>query len=106
MMENIVSTIDNLASDVSIHGELIQNGVVNVIARFIELFLSSAKEENSMGVNEVREGLDLSVMPTGSLKLIKAVTSLMMKLSQEPQIQMQCLELGILDMLQTCIESF
>lgn len=106
MMENIVCTLDNLASDVAIHGELLQNGVINVIARFIELFLSSAKEENGMGVNELQEGIDLSVMPIGSLKLIKAVTSLMMKLSQEPQIQMQCLDLGMLDMLQTCIESF
>lgn len=106
MMENIVCTLDNLASDMTIHGELLQNGVMNVVARFIELFMASAKEENDMGINELNEGIDLSVMPVGSLKLIKAICSIMMKLSQEPQIQMQCLNLGMLDMLQTSIENF
>ena len=105
LVENLLGTIDNLASDASIHAELVENGVVEVIGRFISMFVSSAKEQNNMGINEVQDGIDLSVMPTGSLKLIKSVASLMMKLSQQPDIQQHCLSLGMLDMLQTSIES-
>ena len=106
MVENIVCTLDNIASDASLHHELIAHGLFDVIGRFVDLFLSSAKEENDVGVDETTEGIELSVMPTGPLKLIKAIASVMMKLSQEPQVQRQCIELGMLDVVQTCLAKF
>jgi len=106
LVENTVCTLNNIASDVGLHSELIANGLIDVIRKFVELYLSSAKEENDFGVDETTDGIDLSVMAIGSLQLIKAIASLIMKLSQAPQIQMQCLEMGMLEMTQTCLDKF
>lgn len=106
MVENIVCALDNLASDASLHGELIAHGLLDVVRRFVDLFLCSTRTGDDGGADDPHEGIELLSMPTGSLKLIKAVASLMMKLSQEPHIQAQCIELGMLDLVQTCLAKF
>lgn len=106
MVENVVCTLDNIASDVNMQSELIAHGLLDVVARFVQLFLASAKEANDVGVDETVDGIELSVLPTGPLRLIKAIASLMMKLSQDPQVQMQCIDLGMLDLAQTCLAKF
>jgi hypothetical protein len=45
------------------------------------LFLDEAKEVNDQGINEKVYGIQLNVMPTGALNLIKAVCILIANLS-------------------------
>lgn len=67
MVENIICTLSNISADVTLHQELIANGLLDVVKKFVELYLASAKEENQFGVDEMAEGIDLAVMPIGAL---------------------------------------
>ena len=84
MVENIIYTLSNISNEFGLHYELIQNGVIQVVHKYIQLFLNEAKELNSQGVNEKRDGIPLNVMPTGALNLIKAICILITNLSQNP----------------------
>ena len=96
MVENIVCTLSNISNDFSLHHELIANGLIDVIRKYIDLFLAEARKGNRYGVDEVVEGIDLAVMPTGALQLIKAIALIISNLSGNSQTSMQCSSLGLL----------
>jgi hypothetical protein len=52
MVENIIYTLRNISFDVSMHQELLQNGYIEVIKKFVDLFLASARQQNDRGINE------------------------------------------------------
>ena len=39
MVENIICTLSNISNDFFLHRELIQNGLVEVIRKFIDMYL-------------------------------------------------------------------
>jgi hypothetical protein len=84
MVEEIICTLANISGDSVLHQELIQNGFLEVIAKFIKLVLGTAKEMNSIGINEDVEGIELKVMPYGTLNLIKSIALTMRNLSTNP----------------------
>lgn len=86
MVEEIISTLANISNDFELHSELILNGILEVIKKYIELYLSSAKLMNDHGINELIEGIKLSVMPTGSLNLMKAIAITIKNISSNPKI--------------------
>jgi len=67
MVEEIICTLANISNDFDLHHELIVNGYIEVVKKFVEQFLKTAKVINDSGINELEEGIQLSVMPTGSL---------------------------------------
>jgi hypothetical protein len=81
MVENIICTLSNISDDFSLHRELISNGLIEVIKKFIDMYLEQAQETNEMGIDETEEGLELNVMPVGALNLIKAITIIIMNIS-------------------------
>ena len=87
MVENIVCSLQNISNDGSLHKELVANGLIDVVRKFIDLFLAQARSQNEAGENEQVEGLNLKVMPTGALGLIKAISVIIMNLSASPHIQ-------------------
>jgi len=46
MVENIICTLSNISNDFFLHRELIQNGLIEVIKKFIDMFLEQAQEMN------------------------------------------------------------
>ena len=46
--------------------------------------LKSAKQCNEEGVNEKEQGINLKVMPTGSLQLMKAIAQTLNNISENP----------------------
>ena len=42
MIENILFTLSNISNDLGMHEELIMNGMLEVIQKYVELFLSEA----------------------------------------------------------------
>lgn len=103
MVENIICTLSNISDDDSLHRELISNGLVEVIKKFIDMFLEQAQEVNEMGVNEIQEGLELNVMPVGALNLIKAITIIIMNISSNPDVQGDCLQADIISVILTSL---
>ena len=81
MVQNIVCTLSNISNDFSLHLELVQNGIIECAHKYIKLYLDAAKTMNSKGINEKEEGIQLSILPIGSLQLMKAVSLILMNLS-------------------------
>jgi len=67
MIENVIESLLNYSNDLSLHCELINNGIIEVIRKYIELFMGCAKKENSVGEDETVVGIDLDVMPMNAL---------------------------------------
>lgn len=104
MIENIVQTLDNISSDVSLHSELINNGLIEVIQKFVLLFAAQCQTQNVNGVNEKLEGLNLlKTMPTSALKMIKCIAQIIHNLSLNPGIEQRCVELGMIPVMKTCL---
>ena len=71
----------NISNDASIHKELIKNGVLDVINKYVTQFKSSAKTINNMGVDETVEGMDLDVLSVEDVQLIKCLIVVMLNFS-------------------------
>jgi hypothetical protein len=72
----------NISCDRYLQKELINNGIMEVIKKYIELFLSHAKERNDDDVDETTEGIELiEVMPMGAVALIKGIAKIIFNLS-------------------------
>jgi hypothetical protein len=82
MVENIIFTLMNISNDDTMHKELLQNGYVDVVKKFVDLMVSSALQNNEDGVNEKEDGIDLKVMPAGSLRLMKAIAITLKNISE------------------------
>ena len=52
----------NISNDFTFHKELIKNGVLDVINKYVTQFKSCAKTINGMGVDETVEGMDLDIL--------------------------------------------
>ena len=57
---------------------------------------------NNDGINELQEGIDLDVVPTGALQLIKAISVIILNLSNNEMIHSECVNLGIYQILMNC----
>jgi hypothetical protein len=84
MVDEIICTLSNMSSDFAMHKELIHNGIIDVIQRFIQIFLEKSKLVNDQGVNELIDGIELKVMPKGALNLIKAITLIIQNICSNP----------------------
>ena len=67
MVENTIQTLKNLTNDFELHHELVTNGLLECVRKYIYVFLSVAKQSNPEGINEVQEGINLLVMSSGAL---------------------------------------
>ena len=104
MVENIICTLSNISRDHTLHQELIHNGLIDVIKGYIRLFLKHAKQENDLGIDETVDGIQLlQTMPTGSVQLIKSLSQILLNISQNPAIQMQCMNHGIIQLMKDCM---
>lgn len=63
------------------------------------MFLEQAQEMNYEGVNEIEDGLELSIMPVGALNLIKAVTIIIMNISSNPEVQVDCVQHDLVSLI-------
>ena len=91
MVEGIICTLSNVSNDYCMHPELIHNGIIDVVSRFIQIYLEKAKLLNENGVNEMTDGIELSVMPVGALNLIKAITLIIKNLCSNQQVHQKCM---------------
>ena len=91
MVEGIICTLCNVSNDHEMHPELIQNGIIDVVSRFIQIYMEKAKLLNDQGVNELTDGIELNVMPVGALNLIKAITLIIKNLCSNSQVHAQCI---------------
>ena len=104
MIENIVQTLGNVSSDASLHSELINNGLIEVIQKFVLLFAAQCQTHNVHGVNEELEGINLlKTMPTSALKMIKCIVEIIHNLSLNPAVESKCVKLGIIPIMKTCL---
>jgi hypothetical protein len=101
MVENIIFTLMNISNDDTMHKELLQNGYVDVVKKFVDLMVSSALQNNKDGVNEKEDGIDLKVMPAGSLRLMKAIAITLKNISENQECHSQCMQSGLLPLLRT-----
>ena len=46
MVEGIICTLSNVSNDFAMHPELIHNGIIDVVSRFIQIYLEKAKLVN------------------------------------------------------------
>ena len=76
----------NISNDSSLHQELINNGLLDVVRKYVDLFSACAKTENKLGEDETVEGIDLDVMPVKALELLKCIIVIAMNLSNSPQV--------------------
>lgn len=104
MVENIICTLSNISNDFFLHRELIQNGLIEVIKKFIDMFLEQAQEMNYEGVNEIEEGLELNIMTVGALNLIKAVSIIIMNISSNPDVQADCCQYDLITVIQASMK--
>ena len=91
MVENIIFTLMNISNDDTMHKELLQNGYVDVVKKFVDLMVSSALQNNKDGVSEKEDGIDLKVMPAGSLRLMKAIAITLKNISENQECHSQCM---------------
>ena len=76
----------NISNDPSVHLELINNGILDVIKKYIELFNSCAKTENKLGEDETIEGIDMDVIPIEALEVLKCVIGMAVNLTGNPLV--------------------
>lgn len=57
MVENIICCLRNISSDNNMQTEIIANGYIDVVKKFIDLFLDTARECNDDGINEKLDGI-------------------------------------------------
>ena len=73
MVENTILTLRNISNNFNMHEELLQNGFLEVIKKFLDVFfyaIKSSKEHDVEG--EILE-IDLESMPLGCVNLMKAL---------------------------------
>jgi hypothetical protein len=103
MVEGIICTLSNVSNDFEMHPKLIHNGIIDVVSRFIQIYMEKAKLLNDKGVNELTDGIELNVMPVGALNLIKAITLIIKNLCSNNQVHAQCISQGMIDLVKTCL---
>lgn len=86
MVEEIICTLSNISNDFDMHQELISNGIIDVIHRFINIYMEKSKIINNEGINEMIDGIELKVMPVGALNLIKAITLIMKNICSNKEV--------------------
>ena len=69
MIENIVFTLANISNDQEYHEQLIQNGLLKVIQKYVKIYIEKKSE-----------GIDIKMLSTKSLNLIKAICAIMTNL--------------------------
>ena len=57
MLENVICTLMNVSQDLLMHYELINNGFIEVVKKYIDLFFSISRVEPELGVNEAIDGI-------------------------------------------------
>lgn len=97
MVENIVFTLKNISNDFNMHVELLANGYIDVIQKFIGIVFSTAKIED--GYDERVEGIQLTVMPLGTNKLVKAIMATILNFSMNVHIHNHCLDYGFVSLI-------
>lgn len=95
MIENVIQSLMNISNDLTLHEELIKNGLLEVIKKYVHLFRACLKSENSAGEDETVVGIDLEVIPVEPSQLLKCLILMMMNLSSNPCVQEECLQLGM-----------
>ena len=63
MLENVIQSLANISTDFALHSEMLNNGILDVIKKFVDQFLQCAKRRNSNGEDETQVGIDLEVIP-------------------------------------------
>lgn len=96
MVENTIQTLKNLTNDFELHHELVTNGLLECVHKYIYVFLSVAKQSNPEGINEVQEGIDLLVMSSGALQLMKAISIIILNLTLNTNLHRVIHKNGIL----------
>jgi len=81
MIESLVFSIANITNDPRTHFELLQNGLIDIFKKFLKLIMQQAYVENQFGIDETNEGIELSVMPMGTINLIKSISTSILNIS-------------------------
>lgn len=53
MLQNIICTLSNITGEMELQHELVQNGILDCVKKFVNLFLDCAQKMNSEGINEL-----------------------------------------------------
>ena len=99
MIESLVFSIANITNDPRTHYELLQNGLIDIFKKFLKLIMQQAYVENQFGIDETNEGIELSVLPIGTVNLIKSISTSILNISQVPSIQRLAINFGIFDVI-------
>ena len=91
VIENSLSALDNIASDVSTHQDLLHYGIFDLLALFIEQFIQVSRESQNPDLDadedeaskpqHLDSQVDITSFPDSTLCLLKCLASLFMKLS-------------------------
>jgi hypothetical protein len=74
VVEKLIKTISNLTQDQSIHQELIENGLVLMIQKYVDLLVSKALP------HEIE--IDMEVFPIIALDLVQSLSEIIVNISQ------------------------
>lgn len=81
MVEKLIETIANITNERGIHMELIQNGVVRMIRKYVYLFLERTSFED--------EEVEMQGLPIAALNLAQAIARMVMNIClNSPDVQL------------------
>ena len=80
MIEHIMATFATLTEDAALQKSLLDNSLLDVVKTFFDQAIDSAVTNDE--VDETADGIDLlSVMPTGTLNLLKSCSEILLNIS-------------------------
>ena len=74
MVEKLIKTIANMSCDQSLHNQMIENGIIQMLKMYVQLFLNQA--------TELEEDIQMEVFPIICLNLVQSLSKTIMNICQ------------------------